>query len=58
MVGYVSALGGSGVSSPIWEISASRALWSLNFVDIAVVIVGVAAAFLLVCVATSGPGVC
>ena len=39
VVGYVSILGGSGASSPIWEISARRTLWSLNSVDIAVVIV-------------------
>ena len=40
MVGYVLAMGGSGGSSPFLGISASRALWSLNSVDIAVVIVG------------------
>jgi hypothetical protein len=33
-------MGGSGASSPIWGISASRALWSLYSVGIAVVIVG------------------
>ncbi len=40
VVGYVSAMGGSGDSSPIWGISARRALWSLNSVGIVVVIVG------------------
>ena len=40
MVGYASATGGSGASYPIWGISASRALWSLYSVGIAVVIVG------------------
>ena len=40
VVGYVSAIGLCGVRSPIWGISAKRALWSLNFVCIAVVIVG------------------
>ena len=39
MVGYVSDMGGSGARSPIWGISARRALWSLNSVGIAVVIV-------------------
>ncbi len=40
LVGYASATGGSGASSPIWGISASRALWSLYSVGIAVVIIG------------------
>ena len=40
VVGYVSVVGGSGARSPIWGISARRALWSLNSVGIAVVIVG------------------
>ncbi len=40
VVGYVSAMGGSGARSPIWGISARRALWSLDSVGIAVVIVG------------------
>ena len=39
VVGYVSAMGGSGERSPVWGISARRALWSLNSVGIAVVIV-------------------
>ena len=38
VVGYASAPGGSGARSPIWGISASRALWSLYSVGIAVVI--------------------
>ena len=37
---YVLTMGGSGARSPIWGISARRALWSLNSVGIAVVIVG------------------
>ena len=40
MVGYVSAIGVCGVRSQIWGISAKRALWSLNSVCIAVVVVG------------------
>ena len=40
MVGYVFTMGGLGARSPIWGISARRALWSLNFVGIAVVMVG------------------
>ena len=40
MVGYVSSMGGSGARSPIWGISAQRALWSLNSVGIEVVLVG------------------
>ena len=40
MVGYVSVVGRSGVRSPIWGISASRAWWSLNSVGIAVVMAG------------------
>ena len=40
MVGYVSVMGESGASSPIRGISTRRALWSLNSVGIAVVIVG------------------
>ena len=39
VVGYVSVMGGLGVRSPIWGISARRALWSLNSVGIAVVVV-------------------
>ena len=39
VVGYVSTMGVSGVRSPIWGISAMRALWSLNSVGIAVVVV-------------------
>ena len=40
VVGYMSAMGESVASSSIWGISASRTLWSLNSVGIAVVIVG------------------
>ena len=40
VVGYVSAMWESGASSPIWGISTRRALWSLNSVGIAVVIMG------------------
>jgi hypothetical protein len=40
VVEYVSTLGGSGARSPIWGISARRALWSQNSVGIAVLIVG------------------
>ncbi len=40
VVGYVSAGGGLGARTPIWGISAMRALWSLNSVGIAVLIVG------------------
>ena len=40
MVGYVLAMGGSGASSPVCGISASKAMWSLYSVGIAVVIVG------------------
>jgi hypothetical protein len=40
VVGYVSAMVGSGARSLIWGISARKALWSLNSVGIAVVIVG------------------
>jgi hypothetical protein len=40
VVGYMSAIGVWGVRSPIWGISAKRALWSLNSVCIAVVVVG------------------
>ncbi len=40
MVGYVSTMGGAGVRCPIWGISTRRALWSLNSVGIAVVVVG------------------
>ena len=40
VVRYVSAIGVWGVRSPIWGISAMRALWSLNSVCIEVVLVG------------------
>ena len=36
----MSIMGGAGTRSPIWGISASRALWSLRSVGIAVVMVG------------------
>ena len=39
MVRYVSIMGGTGARSPIWGISARRALLSLNSVRIAVVVV-------------------
>ncbi len=39
-MGYVSIVGGTGARSPIWGISARRALWSLNSVCTAVVEVG------------------
>ncbi len=39
VVGYVSTMGVWGVGSPIWGSSAKRALWSLNSVFIAVVVV-------------------
>jgi hypothetical protein len=39
VVGYVSVMGIWGARSPIWGISAGRALWSLNSVGIAVVVV-------------------
>ena len=37
MAGCVSTMGVWGVRSPIWGISARRAMWSLNSVCIAVV---------------------
>ena len=37
--GYASTMGGTGVRSPIWDISARRALLWLNSVGIAVVVV-------------------
>ena len=37
VVGYVFVVGGTGAGSPIWGMSARRALWSLNSVGIAVV---------------------
>ena len=40
MVRYISIVGGTGARSPIWGISARRALWSLNSVCSAVVEVG------------------
>jgi len=40
VVGYVSTVGVWGMGSPIWGISARRALWSLCSVCIAVVVVG------------------
>ena len=39
-MGYVSAMGEVGARSPIWGISARRALWSLKSMGIAVVRVG------------------
>ena len=40
VVGYVSTVCSAGVSSPIWGISARRALWSLNSVGMGVAVVG------------------
>ena len=40
VMGYVYVMGIWGARSPIWGISARRALWSLNSVCIAVVMVG------------------
>jgi hypothetical protein len=40
VVGYVSTMRVWGVGSPIWGISARRALWSLFSACIAVVVVG------------------
>ena len=40
VVGYVSTMGGTSARFPIWGISAKTALWSLNSVGIAVVVVG------------------
>ncbi len=37
VVGYVFVVGGTGAGSPIWGMSAKRALWSLNSVSMAVV---------------------
>ena len=39
MVGYVSTMGVWGMRSPVWGISARRALWSLYSVCIAVMVV-------------------
>ena len=59
VVGYVSIMGVWGVGSPIWGISARRALWSLNSVCIAVVVLGGGwRASIIVCALTSGLGVC
>ena len=40
MVGYASTEGACGLGSPIWGISARRALWSLYSVRKVVVVVG------------------
>ena len=40
VVGYVSTMGVWGMGSPIWGISARRALWSLYSVCIVVVVLG------------------
>ena len=47
--GYVSLMGGAGTRSPIWGISANRALWSLK---------SVAVVLLVVCALAGGRAVC